>query len=280
MTSLAHRIAGPFGATLASIDTGDTAGLSKRKGERRLKELGEELDNLQELLYAAGQHALLVVLQGLDTSGKDGAIRGVFDFVDPQGCRVQAFGPPTDLELGHDFLWRVHQKTPERGMIVVFNRSHYEDVVAVRVRELAPPEVWSARYEHINAFEKLLADNGTIIAKFYLHISREEQKERLLDREREVEKAWKLAAGDWVERRSWDDYIAAYEEVFRRCAAEHAPWYIVPADKKWFRNLAITEALVETLRPYRQGWLDSLRERGEQELEAVRKARTEEEAGG
>jgi PPK2 family polyphosphate:nucleotide phosphotransferase len=268
-----NRIAGPTTVDLDAIPSDDTGGLSEEQAEARLAELGEELDDLQEILYAAGQHALLIVLQGLDTSGKDGTIRKVCGVFDPQGCRVESFKTPTPRELGHDFLWRVHQVVPSRGMVGVFNRSHYEDVLIVRVQGLAPEAVWRRRYEHINAFERLLADNQTIIIKFYLHISKDEQRERLLAREREVEKAWKLSADDWVQRRSWDAYIAAYEEAIGRCASATAPWFIVPADRKWFRDLVVTQALVETLRPYRDGWLAMLRERGERELAEIRAAR-------
>lgn len=271
--SLVHRVADGEGLALAEHDAAATGGLSREQAKKRLAALGEELDELQELLYAAGRHALLVILQGLDTSGKDGTIRGVFDFVDPQGCRVQPFKKPTELELRHDFLWRVHQHAPERGMIVVFNRSHYEDVLVARVHGLVPVEVWQSRYEHINAFERLLAENSTIVVKFYLHISQAEQEARLLAREQAVEKAWKLSAEDWIVRRAWEDYIAAYEDVFRRCSTAAAPWYIVPADKKWYRDLAVADTIVRRLRPYRDSWLAALQERGERELAAIKEAR-------
>jgi PPK2 family polyphosphate:nucleotide phosphotransferase len=223
---------------------------------------------------------VLIVLQGLDTSGKDGTIRNVFRDVDPVGCRVASFKVPTQIELAHDFLWRVHRETPGRGELVVFNRSHYEDVLVVRVHELVPEAVWRERYDHINAFERLLADSGTIVAKFYLHISKEEQESRLLDRERDVEKAWKLSAADWVERRSWDRYIAAYEDAIARCATAEAPWYVVPADRKWFRNLAVAESIVELLRPHKAAWLKALEARGEAELKAIREARASRRRAG
>jgi len=275
--SLVYRVADQQGIELAGCDPDHTAGLRREEAQAQLQKVGEELGDLQEFLYAAGQHTLLVVLQGMDTSGKDGAIRNVFRFIDPQGCRVQAFRKPTALELSHDFLWRVHRAVPERGMVGVFNRSHYEDVLAARVRNLVPVEVWSRRYEHINAFERLLSDSDTIIAKFYLHISRAEQEERLLAREREVAKAWKLSAVDWLDRHNWEAYVAAYEEVFRRCTSETAPWYIVPANRKWYRNLAIADTLVHLLRPYRQTWLTTLHERGERELAAIHEARANRE---
>jgi PPK2 family polyphosphate:nucleotide phosphotransferase len=260
---------------LADHDPDDTAGLNREQAAKHLETLGDELNELQELLYAAGQHALLVVLQGLDTSGKDGTIRGVFRHVDAQGCRVESFKAPSPLELNHDFLWRAHHVVPAQGMIGVFNRSHYEDVLVVRVRSLAPEATWKRRYEHINAFERLLHDSNVLIVKCYLHISKAEQEGRLLARERDVAKAWKLSAGDWIERRSWEEYVAAYEDVFRLCSTPEAPWYIVPADKKWFRNLAVAEAVVEALRPHREGWLAALRERGERELAAIQAARRE-----
>ena len=260
---------------LAAIDTRADGGLSKSEGEARFEALAAELGDLQELLYAAGSHALLVVLQGMDTSGKDGALRNVFREMDPQGVRAVPFKAPTPLELGHDFLWRVHREVPERGMVVVFNRSHYEAVLVERVRELVPEATWRARYDHINAFERLLAENGTVVRKFYLHISQAEQEERLLERETDITKAWKLNPGDWIERRTWDRYIAAYEEALARCSTEAAPWYVVPADRKWFRNLTMAEVLVEMLRPLRDGWLATLRERGERELKLVRAEREE-----
>jgi PPK2 family polyphosphate:nucleotide phosphotransferase len=257
------------------LPTNMDGGLTKEQGEARLTELSEELDELQELLYAAGTHALLIVLQGMDTSGKDGTIRAAFAAMDPQGVRVAGFKAPTPAELAHDFLWRAHRETPERGMVTIFNRSHYEDVLVVRVKGLVAKEVWEQRYDQINAFERLLSENNTLIVKFFLHISKEEQRERLLAREEDVRKAWKLSAGDWQERRLWDDYQAAYQDLLRKCSMAHAPWYVVPADRKWYRNLAVAETVVELLRPLRETWLASLRERGEAErakIEALREA--------
>nr|MBA3337890.1 polyphosphate kinase 2 family protein [Chloroflexia bacterium] len=229
---------------------------------------------LQELLYAARMTSVLVVLQGIDTSGKDGAIRGVFADVNPQGCQVTSFKNPTPEDLDHDFLWRVHRNTPPLGMIGVFNRSHYEDVLVVRVKELIPAAVWRRRYDQINAFERLLNESGTIVLKFYLHISKEEQEKRLLAREQDVSKSWKLSAQDWVERRSWDEYIAAYEDALRKCSTETAPWIIVPANRKWFRNVAIAERIAGSLRPLRQSWLEALERRGDAEREAIKVARS------
>jgi len=198
------------------------------------------------------------VLQGMDTSGKDGAIRAVMTNLNPQGCRVESFKQPSLEELSHDFLWRVHRVTPARGIVGVFNRSHYEDVLVARVQKLVPEPVWRARYDQINAFESMLAASGTLIFKFFLHISKDEQKERLLAREADVGKAWKLSAGDWREREHWDEYQEAYEDAIRHCGTDVAPWYIVPADRKWFRNLAITETLVAELKKYRRSWADAL----------------------
>jgi PPK2 family polyphosphate:nucleotide phosphotransferase len=269
----AIKIKGGEQTDLSGIDADADGGLEKEIGRQRFDDLGAELGELQELLYAARRHSVLIVLQGRDTSGKDGAIRSVFDCVNPSGVRVEAFDVPTADELAHDFLWRCHKATPARGMMAVFNRSHYEDVLVVRVHQLAPEERWRKRYDHINHWEKLLADEDTIIVKFFLHISKDEQEQRLLDREAEVEKAWKLAVGDWKEREHWDHYTAAYQDVLDRCSHDHAPWYVVPANRKWFRNLAIAETLVETLRPYRELWLAYLTEMGDearQELKAYR----------
>ncbi|HEX5688962.1 MAG TPA: polyphosphate kinase 2 family protein, partial [Roseiflexaceae bacterium] len=258
---------------LKDYDPQHNAGLDKQQGEKLFAKLNAELDVLQEELYAAGTHSVLMILQGMDTSGKDGAIRNVLVNVNPQGCRVESFKVPTEEELAHDFLWRVHRVTPRTGMLTVFNRSHYEDVLVVRVHDLAPKEVWQARYDQINNFEQLLAANRTIILKFFLHISKGEQEERLLAREQEVEKAWKLSAGDWREREYWDDYQNAYEDVLSRCSTEAAPWYIVPANRKWYRNLAISEALVDTLKGHRDQWrakLQEMSEAGRAELAALR----------
>ncbi|MBA3528391.1 MAG: polyphosphate kinase 2 family protein [Propionibacteriaceae bacterium] len=255
---------------LANIEPKQDGGLTKEAGQKRLQSLVAELADLQELLYAAGDHALLVILQGMDTSGKDGTVREVFADVSPIGCQVVGFKVPTAEELGHDFLWRIHQMTPVRGMITVFNRSQYEDVLVVRVRGLASEAVWRPRYEQINAFEALLASTDMIVVKCFLHISKEEQEERLRAREADVTKAWKLSIGDWEERAFWNDYQAAYAEALSRCSTKPVPWLIIPADRKWFRNLAVAEALVETLRPYRDGWLKILGERGAEELAKIK----------
>ncbi len=219
----------------------------KKQGRSRLAELNRRLEALQELLWADGRHKLLVVLQAMDTGGKDGTIRHVFDGVNPQGVRVAAFKKPTPRELAHDYLWRLHQHTPGDGEIVIFNRSHYEDVLVVRVHNLVPPEVWGQRYRHITEFEKLLTDEGTTVIKFFLHISKQEQKQRLQARLDEPSKNWKFDPGDLAERRLWDDYMAAYEAMLSKTSSEWAPWYLVPADRKWYRNLVVSQVLVETL---------------------------------
>jgi len=238
-----------------------------------LAQLGDELSELQELLAAAQQHSLLIVLQGMDTSGKDGTVRHVFTSANPQGCEVHSFKAPTQEELLHDFLWRIHKVAPARGMMGVFNRSQYEDVLVVRVHNLVPEDVWSQHYKQINHFEKLLTDNQTIILKFFLHISNEEQKQRLLAREQDRDKAWKLSASDWAERKYWNDYQVAYEDALSKCSTKDAPWYIVPANHKWYRNLAIAQTLVETMRAYKDEWKTGLEARGQQELAALKKMR-------
>jgi PPK2 family polyphosphate:nucleotide phosphotransferase len=231
-----------------------------------LEKLSEELGELQQLLAAAHHHSLLIVLQGMDTSGKDGTIRQVMAHVNPLGCEVRSFKGPTPQEQARDFLWRIHRVIPARGMISIFNRSHYEDVLVVRVHNLLPEKIWKRRYATINDFEHLLAQNDMIILKFYLHISYEEQERRLLARQEEKTKAWKLSAADWEERKYWNDYQAAYEAALSRCSTDEAPWYIVPANRKWYRNLLVARTLVQTMRPYKKEWMDKLVKRGEREL--------------
>lgn len=260
-------------ARLDDINTESDSGVSKKQADEQLEKLSGQIGELQELLYAARKHSLLIILQGMDTSGKDGTVKHVMSEVNPLGCRVESFKVPTEQELAQDFLWRVHKVTPPRGLMTIFNRSHYEDVLVARVRNLVPRSVWERRYDHINDFERMLADNGTIILKFYLHISRKEQKKRLEAREQDAEKAWKLSAGDWRERALWDDYMQAYEDAITRTATAHAPWRIVPADKKWFRNLAVAEAIQETLDSYRDEWNQSLSKIAEQKLAELRALR-------
>ncbi len=210
----------------------------------------QELIALQELLYAEAKHSLLIVLQGMDTCGKDGAIAHVMSGVNPQGCSVTPFKVPTAEELGHDYLWRVHKVVPPKRMIGIFNRSHYEDVLVVRVHNLVPKETWSQRYEQINQFEKHLAENGVTLLKFFLHISKEEQKKRLQERLDDPTKRWKFAVGDLKERALWDDYMAAYQDMLSLTSTEWAPWYVIPANSKWYRNLVVGRVIVETLRKF------------------------------
>ncbi len=228
----------------------------KDAGAARLRELRDELRELQRVLWAEDKHKVLVVLQAMDAGGKDGTIRHVFRGVNPQGVRVASFKVPTPEELAHDFLWRVHERTPGSGEIVIFNRSHYEDVLVVRVKNLVPEAVWRPRYEHITAFEKLLADEGTTILKFYLHISKDEQKERFEARLERPDKRWKFNPGDLKERARWDDYMAAYQEVLTRTSTAFAPWYVIPANRKWYRNLVVSTILVETLKSLRMSYPD------------------------
>lgn len=267
--SYAHRIDGSKAIRLADIDPEDDAGVERERGEEELALLSERLTRLQELLYAASDHSVLVVLQGRDTSGKDGTIKTVMGPLNSLGCTVSSFKVPTEKELARDFLWRIHQQTPGLGEITIFNRSHYEDVLVVRVHKLVPEPVWQKRFDHINAFEKLLTDNKTILLKFYLHISKKEQEQRLLEREEDPKKYWKLSVGDWKERQHWDDYTAAYEDAINRCATPDAPWFVVPANKKWFRNLAVAEAIVDALKPHEKQWLAKLEEVGRKEKESI-----------
>jgi PPK2 family polyphosphate:nucleotide phosphotransferase len=270
----AHKLEGKSRVKLADFDSGEHAGLKREAAEKKTARFIEELVELQELLFAVRSHSVLVVLQGRDTSGKDGAIRHVAGPLNSQTCSVSSFKVPTEEELSHDFLWRIHSQTPAAGDIKIFNRSHYEDVLVVRVHKLVRKEVWRQRYEHINAFERLLADSGTIILKFYLHISKEEQKQRLLEREHDPIKSWKLAIDDWKEREHWDDYTAAYEDALNRCSTKQAPWFIVPADKKWFRNLAVAETLRNALMPFKKSWLKQLEELGREKRKAIDEYRT------
>jgi PPK2 family polyphosphate:nucleotide phosphotransferase len=258
---------------LDKFDPGDTAGMDKEDGIAKLDKLGREFAELGNLLTYAGQHALLVVLQGRDASGKDGAIRKILEFSNIQNAHVRPFKVPTEEERAHDFLWRVHNVVPRRGHITMFNRSHYEDVIAARVHHLVPDRVWKGRFEHINAFERLLVDGDVILLKLYLHISREEEVKRLVAREKDPLTAWKLNPGDWRELPLWDEVTRAYEDVLQKCATRDAPWYLVPADKKWFRNLAVLERLVLALRPYRQVWIETLKTMGREALKEIRAIR-------
>lgn len=219
----------------------------KRDGRRALPDLTKRLTDLQQRLWAESDQSLLIVLQATDTAGKDGTIRHVFRGVNPQGVDVHGFGVPTEEELAHDYLWRIHHHTPADGRIAIFNRSHYEDVLVVRVKGLVPEERWSRRYEHIRSFEKILADEGTTIVKLFLNISKDEQRERLQARLDEPDKTWKFRREDLEDRELWDEYRMAYEEALTRTTTEYAPWYVVPANRKWYRNLAVSSILIKTL---------------------------------
>ncbi len=244
-----HRIAAGSTVDLSSFDPADASGFTgdKNEAKKRLRKLNDRLEPLQELLYAEGKHKVLIVLQGTDTCGKDGTIRHVFEGVNPQGVKVASFKKPTPEELAHDYLWRVHTDTPGRGEITIFNRSHYEDVLVVRVHSLVDELTWSRRYDHINNFERMLVDEGTTILKFFLHISKDEQAERLRARLATPEKQWKFATGDLAERERWDDYQAAFEDMLEHTSTDWAPWYVVPSNRKWYRNLVVSEAVVAAL---------------------------------
>jgi PPK2 family polyphosphate:nucleotide phosphotransferase len=269
----AHRLDGGQRITLDDFDPGEDAGLKRKEAEKKTARFIGELIELQELLYTVRSQSILVVLQGCDTSGKDGTIRQVTGPLNAQSCAVASFKTPTEEELAHDFLWRIHPQTPRAGYIKIFNRSHYEDVLVVRIHGLVPEEVWRRRYEHINAFERLLADSATMVFKFYLHISKEEQKRRLLERDHDSLKSWKLSLADWQEREYWDAYTAAYEDTLNHCSTRHASWFLVPADKKWFRNLAVAETLRDALMPFRETWLEKLVELGREKRKAIEEYR-------
>lgn len=244
-----HRLAPGVDAGLAErspLAVNDFDG-GKAEGREALRPIRRRLIELQELLWAESKHRLLVVFQAMDTGGKDGAIRRVFQGVNPHGIRVASFKRPTEAELAHDYLWRIHQQVPRNGEIVVFNRSHYEDVLIVRVHNLVPEGRWSRRYDHINDFERLLADEGTTILKFFLQISKEEQRRRLQARLDDPAKHWKFEMGDLAERELWGQYQHAFEEALSRTSTPHAPWYVVPADHKWYRDLVVASTIVQTL---------------------------------
>lgn len=238
-----HRV------VLADWSTDTTDGFEGTKVDRTelLASLNEQLSNLQQMLYAESKHKVLVVLQGMDTSGKDGTIKHVFHTINPLGVRVANFKRPNDVELAHDYLWRVHEEAPRNGRITIFNRSHYEDVLVVRVNDLVPAHVWQRRFEHIRNFEQMLADEGTTIIKLFLHISKDEQRARLQERLDNPAKHWKFEHGDVAERAHWDAYTEAYEQAIAETSTTDAPWYIIPGDHKWYRNLVVSQLLVEKL---------------------------------
>jgi PPK2 family polyphosphate:nucleotide phosphotransferase len=232
---------------LAAFDTRDTLGHDKASATRLMEATATRLGDLQERLWADNRQRLLIVLQGIDTAGKGGTIEHVLGAFNPQGCDVYGFKVPTEEELAHDYLWRVHQRVPRNGEIVIFDRSHYEDVLVVRVHELVPKARWERRYDQINAFERMLVEEGTTIVKCFLAIDKEEQRERLQARYDDPAKRWKFKLGDLEERKRWDDYIAAYEDALERCSTDLAPWYAIPSGHKWVRNLAVGQILLETL---------------------------------
>jgi PPK2 family polyphosphate:nucleotide phosphotransferase len=233
---------------LSDIDPDDTWHYQDKDDvKEESKRQRERIEELQERLYAENKQSLLIVLQAMDTAGKDGTIEHVFEDVNPQGCSVTSFKVPTEEELAHDFLWRAHKAAPRKGMIGIFNRSHYEDVLVVRVKKLAPEQIWRKRYDQINEFERTLALNNTTIIKFFLHISKAEQKRRLESRLSDPTKRWKFSSNDVTERAYWDDYIAAYADAVNKCSTAHAPWYVVPANKKWYRNLVVARTIADTL---------------------------------
>ncbi|BAZ13940.1 hypothetical protein NIES4071_57800 [Calothrix sp. NIES-4071] len=233
---------------LAALDPNECEDYGKKKHvEEELERQRKRIQNLQERLYAEHQRSLLIVLQAMDTGGKDGTIKHVFGGLNPQGCQVWSFKKPSDDEANHDFLWRYHQRAPQRGMISIFNRSHYEDVLVVRVKELVAKEVWQERYHLINEFEHMLTLNNIRVIKFFLHISKDEQKRRLESRLEDPSKHWKFSSNDIKERKYWDDYQTAFEDAINNCSTAYAPWYVVPANKKWYRNLVVARTIADTL---------------------------------
>jgi PPK2 family polyphosphate:nucleotide phosphotransferase len=234
--------------SLAAIDPHETEHYRKKKEvARELERQRRRIQGLQARLYAENERGLLIVLQAMDTGGKDGTIKHVFSGVNPQGCRVSSFKKPSVEESNHDFLWRYHKSAPARGRIGIFNRSHYEDVLVVRVKGLVPEEVWRERYRQINDFERNLSNDGISVLKFFLHISRDEQKRRLQSRLDDPDKRWKFSSADIKERAFWDDYQSAFEDALTNCSTQHAPWYVVPANKKWYRNLVVARTIADTL---------------------------------
>jgi PPK2 family polyphosphate:nucleotide phosphotransferase len=274
-----NRIDKPAKIDLGDFDASDIGKVNRDDCVQEMEALQAELSRLQEWLYAARQHSVLVVLQGMDTSGKDGTISHVMESVNPQGCAVASFKIPTEEEAGHDFLWRVHRQAPAKGMITIFNRSHYEDVLVTRVHKLINKDTCESRYRQIRNFEEMLAENDTLILKFFLQISKDEQEQRLLAREQDDEKAWKLSPGDWSERRHWKDYISAYEDAIGATGAKHAPWYVVPANHKWYRNMFVAKRIVEMLRPYKNAWEKDLKQLGEVRKAEIAKMREAERSG-
>ena len=243
-----YRVEPGAGLRLADVDPDESEHYARKKDVvPELERNRERIADLQGRLYAENRRSVLLVLQAMDTGGKDGTIKHVFQGVNPQGCQVRSFKAPSAEESGHDFLWRYHQRVPQRGMLGIFNRSHYEDVLVVRVKDLVPEEVWRPRYQVINQFEHALTLSGVTVLKFYLHISKDEQRRRLESRLADPDKRWKFSANDLRERRHWDAYMDAFEEAIGNTSTEHAPWYVVPANNKWYRNLVIARTIADTL---------------------------------
>lgn len=236
---------------LSKVESNDKSlfqGEDKAEGEPQFQKLQNELQDLQKMLYAQNKHRILVVMQAMDTGGKDGCIKHVFSHIDPQGIHVCSFKKPSEDELSYDFLWRVHAKVPKRGQLVIFNRSHYEDIIAVRVKKLFPDEVWKRRQQHVIDFERMLTDEGTTIVKIFLHISKDEQKRRLESRLSNPAKHWKFNPDDLADRVLWDDFMTAYEDVMSITSTPFAPWFVVPADRKWYRNLCVARIMLDTMK--------------------------------
>jgi PPK2 family polyphosphate:nucleotide phosphotransferase len=232
---------------LSKLDPAATHGCQKETAVRATEKLDEQLADLQDRLWAEAKQSVLVVLQGIDASGKDGTIRRVMSAFNPQGCDVAGFKVPTSEEAAHDFLWRIHKRTPGKGYITIFNRSHYEQVLVVRVHSLEPETVWSKHYDQIREFEQLLTQSGTTVIKFFLHISKDEQRQRIQERYDDPKKRWKFSLGDLEERKLWDDYMAAYEDALAKTSTDDAPWYVIPANRNWMRNLAVSQILASTI---------------------------------
>jgi PPK2 family polyphosphate:nucleotide phosphotransferase len=269
MDDLGYTVKSDENVDLRAIDPSDTHGIKRADADERTSLAQAALTSLQETHFAAGQNGILIVLQGLDTAGKDGTIRHVMAAFNPASCRVESFKVPTAEESAHDFLWRVHRVTPPLGSIAIFNRSHYEDVLVTRVHHLLPDKAIDRHYEQINHFEQLLVENSTIVLKFFLYISNKEQKERLEAREADHTKAWKLSASDWPEHALYDQYVEAYELALSRCSTKSAPWHIVPADHKWYRNLAVAETIVRTMHSWESDWQHEVDQRGKAQLKVV-----------
>ncbi len=247
----AYRVTQGAKVDLRSIDPGSSELLPDGTKSTTLPyfdELRDEIQKLQKVLYAQNKHRILVIIQAMDTGGKDGVVKHVFSRVDPQGIIVNSFKKPSEVDLAHDFLWRIHPHVPGNGQIVVFNRSHYEDIIAVRVKKLRPDEVWKRRYRHVIDFERMLVDEGTTILKIFLHISKDEQKERLESRLVNPGKHWKFNPDDLEDRARWDEFMSAYEHLIEKTSTEQAPWHIIPADRKWYRNLCVARLFIDTLK--------------------------------